>query len=64
GARHRDELKERLKSILKEIKKFNGGIMLFIDQIDLLFDVENQKPRSIDTIVYDLIGGRSYTAVA
>ncbi|CAF1153160.1 unnamed protein product [Rotaria sordida] len=43
GTSHRNELKERLKSILKQIKKFNGGIILFIDKIDLLFDVANQE---------------------
>ncbi|CAF5204791.1 unnamed protein product, partial [Rotaria magnacalcarata] len=39
----RDELNEYLELILKEIKQFNGDIILFIDKIDLLFDVENQE---------------------
>ncbi|CAM4773244.1 unnamed protein product [Rotaria magnacalcarata] len=39
----RDELNEYLELILKELKQFNGDIILFIDKIDLLFDVENQE---------------------
>ncbi len=36
GAKYRGEFEERLKEVLKEIKKANGNIILFIDEIHQL----------------------------
>ncbi len=33
GAKYRGEFEERLKGVLKEVQKANGGIILFIDEI-------------------------------
>lgn len=36
GAKYRGEFEERLKSVLKEIKKSDGNIILFIDEIHMI----------------------------
>ena len=36
GAKYRGEFEERLKAVLGEIKKANGNIILFIDEIHQL----------------------------
>lgn len=36
GASHRGEFEERLKSVLSEVQRSNGGIILFIDEIHLV----------------------------
>lgn len=36
GASHRGEFEDRLKSVLKEVKESDGGIVLFIDEIHLV----------------------------
>lgn len=36
GAKYKGEFEERLKSVINEVKKSNGGIILFIDEIHTL----------------------------
>ncbi|WP_027107520.1 ATP-dependent Clp protease ATP-binding subunit [Lacticigenium naphthae] len=36
GAKYRGEFEDRLKSVLKEVKKSNGQIILFIDEIHMI----------------------------
>ncbi|KAI9335336.1 P-loop containing nucleoside triphosphate hydrolase protein [Obelidium mucronatum] len=36
GAKYRGEFEERLKSVLKEVKEADGGIILFIDEVHLV----------------------------
>jgi ATP-dependent Clp protease ATP-binding subunit ClpB len=36
GAKYRGEFEERLKSVLKEVKDADGGIILFIDEVHLV----------------------------
>lgn len=43
GAKYRGEFEERLKTIIKEIEKSNGGIVLFIDELHTIVGAGNQE---------------------
>lgn len=43
GAKYRGEFEERLKSIVEEVKKSDGSIILFIDEIHTIVGAGNQE---------------------
>ncbi len=43
GAKYRGEFEERLKSVLKEVEKSDGGIILFIDEVHTIVGAWNQE---------------------
>ena len=47
GAKYRGEFEERLKNVLNEIKKSEGNIIMFIDEIHMI--VGNQAEGAMDT---------------
>ena len=43
GAKYRGEFEERLKKVLNEIKKFEGSIIMFIDEIHMIVGTGNTE---------------------
>ncbi len=43
GAKYRGEFEERLKKVLDEVKKSDGGIILFIDEIHMIVGSNNME---------------------
>ncbi|MCK9271932.1 AAA family ATPase [Candidatus Gracilibacteria bacterium] len=43
GAKYKGEFEERLKSVIKEVEKSDGGIILFIDEVHTIVGAGNQE---------------------
>ena len=70
GAKYRGEFEERLKSVLDEIKKSEGNIIMFIDEIHMIVGTgavdgantwfENRELRTFDGVIFE---GGAFEAV-